>query len=117
MFGSVVYWCYNKKIYEHQNRRKYQIKNSKSLPHKFYGILVANVVNIQKASKHIMNKRDENAQDRENFHPMQNMHFTFVWFNYMIRYGNKDNNGCHDCDSLKRVDPKCCSNCQQNSLI
>ena len=46
MLYFVTYWCYNEKIYEHTNRRKHQIKNSKCLPQHFYGILVVNVINV-----------------------------------------------------------------------
>ena len=64
-----------------------------------------------------MTEANKNTQDRENFHPVQNIHFSFVGFNYKIRYGNKENNWRHECDSLQRNDPKCCRNCRQNSLI
>ena len=58
-FDFVVNRYYYEKIYKQTNRRKYHIKNSKSLPHKFYRIFIANVVNVQKASKHILSKRNK----------------------------------------------------------
>ena len=50
-------------------------------------------------------------KDRENFYPMQNIYFRFVWFNYKIRYGDNDNNECHERDLVQRSDPKCWNNC------
>ena len=43
-----------------------------------------------------MKERNKNTQDRENFHPMQNIHFRFVGFRDKIRYGDKDISGYHE---------------------
>ena len=64
-----------------------------------------------------MSEANKNTEDRENLHPVQNVNFRFVWFNYKIRYGDKETNGRHECDSLERINAEYCNNCQQNSLI
>ena len=50
-----------------------------------------------------MNEADKKPDDRDNFHPMQNIHIWFIRLKRTIRYSDKDNDGCHECDSLKRL--------------
>ena len=58
-----------------------------------------------------MNEADKKTDDRDNFHPMQNIHVRFVRSIHTVGYSNKHNDGCHECDSLKRIDTECRNNC------
>ena len=64
-----------------------------------------------------MDKADKKNHYRDDLHPMQNIHFRFVRSIRMIGYRKEDNNGCHECGPLKRIDKDCRNNCQNNLLI
>ena len=80
-------------------------------------IFIVNIVNVQKSSTHIMDKADKKNHYRDDLHLMQNIHFRFVRSIPMIGYSKEDNNGCHECGPLKRIDKHCRNNCQNNLLI
>ena len=64
-----------------------------------------------------MDEADKKSQDRDNFHPMQNIHLRLIGSIYNVGYSDNNNGGCHEGDPHNRIDKECRSDCQKNSLI
>ena len=64
-----------------------------------------------------MDEADKKSQDRDNFHPVQNIHFRLIGPICNIGNSDTDNDGYHEGDPHNRIDKVCRSDCQKNSLI
>ena len=64
-----------------------------------------------------MRETNKETKDRDDSHPMQNIHFRLARFTCNIGYNDKENNRRHECDSHNGIDIVCCNICLKNSLI
>ena len=62
-----------------------------------------------------MRKASKETKNRDDFHPMQNIHLRLTRFTRNIGYKDKKSNRRHD--SHNGIDIVCRNNCKKNSLI